>query len=143
MEPDGQTPPGKAAPGGVLLAGGVQRCVLWGEKRLGMSPWYKTGVGSSCTWWCLSHPQNLPHGAGSCQSHCHTPACERRSCCLCCPSMGISSCLSPGRCRSWWGGLTGALTGPALGRAHLVQTQQRLSCPCGISSLQQHQWLCR
>lgn len=41
------------------------------------------------------------------------------------------------------GGLTGALTGPALGRAHLVQTQQRLSCPCGISSLQQHQWLCR
>lgn len=44
-------------------------------------------------------------------------------------------------------GLAGPLTGPALGRAHLVQTQpphqQRLSHPCGVSSLRQCQWLCR
>lgn len=40
--------------------------------------------------------------------------------------------------------LTGALMWLVLGRAHLVQTQPlHQQGVCGISLLQEHQWLCR
>lgn len=91
-----------------------------------MSPWYETGMGNSCAWPWLSHPRNLPCGAGSCQSCCHAPAWGRRACCLRCPSTGISSCLSPGRCWSWcgvspepWQSPLDADTAPAPAKAEL------------------------
>lgn len=95
-------------------------CSFWGAGG-GMSPRYETGMGN----WergAMAEPPTKPSPWGW---HLPQPLPRNRARegSLWCPSAGISSCCCPGRRWNSCGVLPEPLTGPALGRAHLEQTQ--------------------
>lgn len=122
------------------LPGGCWQAGCWwarlGARGVEASGGCNLGTRRAWEWLGLSHPQHLPRW--------ELPELlprEGRSCLLCCPSAGVSSCLHPAGAGAGLG-LAGALTRQSLPAIHTAPAPAP-SPPCRVSSLRQHQWLCK